>query len=53
MFNKTALGIGVLAGIFALYNGELLTAGFIFFVLVPVYFVLYERFVTDSQRENE
>lgn len=45
VFNTTALGLGVLLGFYSLYLGDYLRAGIIFFVFVPLYFVLYARFV--------
>lgn len=44
VFNKTALGMGVLVAGYLLYTGYYLRAFGIIFILVPLYFWLYDRF---------
>lgn len=44
VFNRTALGVGVLFGAYAALNGWWVRAGIVFFVLVPLYFVLHDYF---------
>lgn len=42
VWNRTALGVGVLFGLFAVYRGLWLRAAIVFFVLVPLYFWLHD-----------
>ena len=44
VFNKTALGVGVLAGLYLLYTGYYLRGAAFLVIGVPLYFFLYDRF---------
>lgn len=43
VFNRTALGAGVLIGVYWLWQGNLWRAVFVFLVLLPLYFFLHDR----------
>lgn len=44
IFNKTMLGLAILTGLHLLYLGEYRNGAFILFILIPVYFFLYDRY---------
>lgn len=44
VFNRTALGVGVLLGGYAILQGWWVRAAVVFLVLVPLYFYLHDRF---------
>ena len=44
LFNRTALGLGVMTGFWHLYHTNWWQVFFVFGVMVPVYFWLWHRF---------
>lgn len=53
VFNKTALGLGVITAFYLLYTENYLRGAALLFIGVPLYFWLYDRFGGLPEKTDE